>query len=180
MVNRTLARRYAIAVQSLAHDENAADRVATDLQLVSDALMQPGKIHEFFVAPVIPRPDKERALLQAFGGKIHPVALHALLLLVRKRREPLLAAIVSEYLDLQRAARGAQTLTLTSARPLDRAEYDKLVERLESLYAKKFEVTEVVDPRLIGGVRIMLGDRRIDASIAGRLDSLARELFTAT
>jgi F-type H+-transporting ATPase subunit delta len=180
VVNRTLARRYAIAIQSLARDENVADRVGSDLQVIATALAQPGQVHDFFVAPVISRPDKERVLLRAFGDKIHPVALHALLLLVRKRREPLVAAIVDEYLDLQRTARGAQTLTLTAARPLDRAEYDKLVARLEHLYGKKFEVKEVVDPRLIGGLRIMMGDRRIDASIAGRLDSLARELSTAT
>jgi len=180
VVNRTLARRYAIAIQSLARDENAAPRVASDLQIVSQALAQPGQIHDFFVAPVIPRPEKERVLLQAFGDKIHPVALHSLLLLVRKRRESLLAAIVDEYLDLERTARGAQRLTLTAARPLDRAEYGKLVERLERLYGKKFEVKEVVDPQLIGGLRIVMGDRRIDASISGRLDSLARELSNAT
>jgi F-type H+-transporting ATPase subunit delta len=180
MVNRTLARRYAIAIQSLARDESAADRVGSDLQVVAKALAQPGQIHDFFVAPVIARPEKERVLLRAFGDKIHPVALHSLLLLVRKRREHLLAAIVDEYLDLERAARGAQTLTLTAARPLDRAEYDELIERLERLYGKKFEVKEVVDPRLIGGLRIRMGDRRIDASISGRLDSLARELSTTS
>jgi F-type H+-transporting ATPase subunit delta len=48
------------------------------------------------------------------------------------------------------------------------------------LYGKKFEVKEVVDPRLIGGLRIRMGDRRIDASISGRLDSLARELSTTS
>lgn len=180
MVNRTLARRYAIAVQSLARDENAAGRVVTDLQLVSEALAEPSKIHDFFVSPVIARPEKERVLLGAFEGKIHPVALHTLLLLVRKRREALLPAVVAEYLDLERAARGAQTMTLTSARALDPTEYDKLVERLERLYGKKFEVTQLVDPELIGGLRIMTGDRRIDASVSGRLDSLARELADAT
>ena len=180
MVNRTLARRYAIAVQSLARDENASGRVLADLQGVSEALAEPGAIHDFFVAPVIARPEKERVLLRAFDGKIHPVALHTLLLLVRKRRETLLAPLVAEYLDLERAARGAQTLTLTSARALDRVEYDEIVARLERIYGKKFEVTQVVDPRLIGGLRIMLGDRRIDASISGRLDSLARALASTT
>ncbi|HZY96785.1 MAG TPA: ATP synthase F1 subunit delta [Candidatus Cybelea sp.] len=180
MVNRTLARRYAIAIQSLARDENAPDRVGADLSAVATALEEPGAIHDFFVAPVIARPEKERVLLRVFDGKVHSIALHALLLLVRKRREPLLGAIVAEYLDLERAAHGAQTLTLTSARKLDRAEYQQLIARLERLYGKMFEVTEVVDPDLIGGVRIMMGDRRIDASISGRLDSLARELSTAS
>lgn len=178
MVNRTLARRYAIAIASLAGESNAADEVGSHLAMLTQAIGTDGQIHDFFVAPVIPRPEKERVLEQAFGAKIHPIALHALLLLVRKRREPLLAAIVDEYAALQRAAHGKRRLTLTSAQSLDRKEYDKLIERLERLYDTKFEVKQVLDPALIGGVRIMMGDRRIDASISGRLDALARELAT--
>jgi F-type H+-transporting ATPase subunit delta len=180
MVNRTLARRYAIAIASLAGESNAADTVGADLTALTRAIGTDGPIHDFFVSPVIPRPDKERVLNQVFQDKVHPIALHALLLLVRKRREPLLAAIVDEYAALQRAAHGKQRLTVTSAQPYDRQEYAKLIERLERLYDTKFEVTEAIDPNLIGGVRIMMGDRRIDASISGRLDALARELSTVS
>ncbi len=178
MVNRTLARRYATAISSLAAEAGVADRVGADLKVAEQLLGGRDQLHDFFVSPVIGRPDKERLLRQAFGDSIHPVALHAVLLLVRKRREPLLGAIVEEYFALQRAARGAQTLELTSARSLDRGEYQTLIARLERLYGKTFEVTEVVDPAVIGGVRIQMGDRRIDATISGRLDSLARELAT--
>jgi F-type H+-transporting ATPase subunit delta len=180
VVNRTLARRYAIAISSLASDSNAADAVGEDLAMLTRSIGTDGQIHDFFVAPVIPRPEKERVLQKVFGGKIHPIALHALLLLVRKRREPLLAAIADEYAALARAAKGKQRLTLTSAQALDREEYSKLVARLERLYDTKFEVTEIIDPKLIGGVRLMMGDRRIDASISGRLDALARDLSTQT
>lgn len=179
MVNRTLARRYAVAIASLAREQNAVERVTADLQTLSGAIGAPGLIRDFYESPVVDRPAKERLLARVFDGKIHPLALHALLLLVRKRREVLLRAIVDEYLSLQRAARGVETLTLESARPLDRSEYARLIAGLEARYRKKFEITEVVDPRLIGGLRIMMGDRRIDASISGRLTALARELSEA-
>jgi len=176
VVNQTLARRYAVAVSSLAGEQRAADRVGSDLAAVAGAIGDNARAREFFLSPVISKPDKERILTAVFEGKLHPIALHTLLLLVHKRREQLLPALVAEYLALQRAARGAQTLTLTSARALDRAEYAALIQRLERIYEKKFETTEVVDPSLIGGLRIMMGDRRIDATIAGRLDALARDL----
>ncbi len=176
MVNQRLARRYAVAVSSLAAEQQAEDRVGSDLETVADAIAANTEAREFFLSPVISKPDKERILAEAFEGKLHPIALHALLLLVRKRREPLFPALVAEYLDLQRAARGAQTLTLTSARALDRAEYGSLIQRLERLYGKKFEVVQVVDPSLIGGLRIRMGDRRIDATISGRLNAIARDL----
>jgi F-type H+-transporting ATPase subunit delta len=52
-----------------------------------------------------------------------------------------------------------------------------MVSRLERLYGKSFDATLTVDPSLIGGVRITMGDRRIDGSIDGRLEDLARTLF---
>ncbi len=179
MVNRTLARRYATAVAELAREQGATDRVSADLQTIARAIGESNPVADFFRAPVIGRPDKERVLGEAFG-QLHPIALHTLLLLVRKHRETLLAAIVSEYLALERAARGRELLTLTSARALDRKEYSDVISSLERSYGKKFEVTEVVDPSLIGGLRIMMGDRRIDATISGRLDALTRELAQAT
>ncbi len=164
----------------LAGEQHVAQRVGTDLGILSERLTQPGKIGDFFMAPVISRPDKERVLREIFDGRVHPVALHALLLLVRKRREAFLPAILDEYLELQRVARGRQRVTLESARPLEPAEYEDLVRRLEQIYGKAFDVTKVVKPELIGGVRLMMGDRRIDGSICGRLEALARELSQRT
>jgi len=180
VVSQKVARRYAVAIAMLAREQNVAERVGNDLGFFSETLMQPGRIRDFFVAPVISRPDKERVLSEIFDGKVHPVALHALLLLVRKRRESFLPAIVDQYLELRRAAEGRQRVTLESARSLGRSEYEALVRRLEQMYGKTFEVTEVVNPELIGGVRLVMGDRRIDGSISGRLEALARDLSERT
>ena len=180
MVNQTLARRYAIAVATLAREQSSVESVSADLATLAQTFGAPGLLRDFFESPVVDRPSKERALAEVFEGKIHPIALHTLLLLVRKRREGLLGAIVTEYLVLERAARGAQTMTLQSARTLDTKERSQLIARLEALYGKKFEVTEVVDSDLIGGVRIVMGDRRIDGSVAGRLNELAHELAQST
>lgn len=176
MVNEKLARRYAIAVASLAQERNEVDRVGDDLATISAAIGEHGEIHDFFVAPVIDRDEKQRVLREAFQGKVDEIALNTLLLLVRKRRETLLPAILAEYRSLQLSARGAERLKLTSARELEEGEVDALLAQLQRQYGKVFEVTRVVDPGVIGGVRILMGDRRIDATIAGRLDALAREL----
>ena len=180
MVNRTLARRYAIAAIGVAGERGAVERVGGDLAAIAQAIGAHGLVHDFFVAPVIERREKERVLTQVFENRVDPVALHTLLLLVRKRREALLGAIVEEYLALERAARGAESLAIESARALDDAEYRALVEKLERLYGKKFEVTRRVNADLIGGLRLLLGDRRIDATVAGSLDALARQLHSTS
>ena len=176
MANEKLARRYATAVFALATEQNVVDRIGDDLATIVSALGS-GTARDFFVAPIVDRRDKERVLLESFGGRVHDIALHTLLLLVRKRREALLAALAVEYAKLQLAARGEEALIVTSARELSHGELTALVERLERLYAKKFEVTQVVDRDAIGGVRILMGDRRIDGTVAGRLEALSRTLF---
>lgn len=178
MANERLARRYATAVFSVARDRKAVDRIGDDLQTLSDGIYAEATTARFFTAPIIDRYQKEDALAKAFGGKVDDVALHALLLLVRKHRESLLREIVAQYRALQMQARGAELLTLTSARPLSESELRALVGRLEKIYGKTFDVNAVVDPNAIGGVRITMGDRRIDGTVDGRLEELTRTLFS--
>ena len=92
---------------------------------------------------------------------------------MRKRREALLGAIVEEYLRCSEPRAARSRLTIESARALDEPK-PRAGRQLERIYGKKFEVTQRVDPELIGGVRILMGDRRIDGTVVGRLDALAR------
>lgn len=177
MASEKLARRYALAVFALARERGNLDATGTDLAAIAAALGGDSLAHAFFVAPVVGREVKERVLSATFGGRVGELALHTVLLLVRKRRENVLGALVTEYRKLQRTSRGEESLTVTSARPLPDAELRTLVERLERIYEKKFDVAQVIDPRAIGGVRLLMGDRRIDGTVAGRLESLSRSLF---
>jgi len=177
MANETLARRYALAVFQLAQEQSAIVPVGKDLHSLADAIYTDESVKEFFLSPVVDRKQKEAALAQSFQGRVHDVALHTVLLLVRKRRESLLRDLVRQYDELEMQARGAEQLTITSAKQLDSSQLQTVVARLEQLYNKKFDVVQRVDPKLIGGVRIMMGDLRIDGSVAGRLEELSRTLF---
>lgn len=177
MAGERAARRYAAAVFALAAEGLAITDIGRDLHLIADALMQDPDTEEFFVSPVIDRKQKQTVLLNAFSGRVHEVALHTVLLLIRKRREMLLRAIVEQYDALALQARGAEPLTVTAASPLPPADLQAIVRRLERLYGKRFDVTQKTDPGIIGGARITMGDRRIDGSVEGRLEELTRALF---
>lgn len=177
MPNETLARRYATAVFALAQEANKTTAVQRDLHTFVASLAADDAVLKFFRSPVVDRAEKTEIVAQAFA-RLDPIALHTVLLLIRKRREALAEEIVRQYDILERAARGAQTLVVTSARPLAPAELDALVKRLAAAYRAEFDVTQTVDPSLIGGVRITMGDKRADGTIAGRLDDIARLLST--
>jgi len=177
MANETVARRYGSAIFSLADEQRSVDVVGKDLHALRRAVYDDDATKRFFLSPVIDRNEKEKVLFAAFNGKAHEIPLNALLLLVRKRREALLPEIVRQYDALQMQARGAEPLTVTSAKQLSSEELRSIVAQLEQMYDKKFEVRQQVDPALIGGLRIMMGDRRVDGSIEGRLAQLRRTLF---
>jgi F-type H+-transporting ATPase subunit delta len=177
MPNETLARRYATAIFQLATEAGAVSDVGHDLHTFVAALAADADVNGFFCSPVIDRNEKAAVIGQAFE-RLNDIALHAVLLLIRKRRETLAPEIVRQYDVLEREARGAQTLTVTTARPLPKSELDALVAKLSAAFKTPFDVTQTVDPDLIGGVRLTMGDRRIDGTIAGRLDDLARMLST--
>jgi len=172
MPNETLARRYATAVFQLAQEAGKIPGVQHDLHTFVQALDADETVRRFFRSPVVDRKEKATIVAQAFA-RLDPIALHTILLLVRKRRENLVETIVAQFDVLERQARGAQELHVTSARPLDEAELDALVQRLAGAYRTTFDVTQTVDPSLIGGLRIMVGDRLVDGTISGRLDDIA-------
>ena len=177
MPNETLARRYATAIFQLATDAKVADAVGRDLHTFVATLAADADVNKFFRSPVIDRKEKSAVISEAFGS-MNELALHTILLLIQKRREALAPEIVAQWDRLERLARGAQTLQVTSARPLAGADLDALVSKLTQTYKTPLDVTQTVDPELIGGVRLTLGDKRIDGTIAGRLDDLARMLST--
>jgi F-type H+-transporting ATPase subunit delta len=177
MQNETLARRYATAVFALAKGANAIDAIGRDLDTIAEAIYRNDDVRRFYLSPVFGRANKETLLGKAFAGKVDDIALHTLLLLVRKRREALLRPIASEYAKLAREAAGKEPLEIVTARDLSPTELNAIVVRLSRSYGKTFDVTQRTDARLLGGVRITMGDRRIDGTLAGRLEELSRELL---
>jgi F-type H+-transporting ATPase subunit delta len=178
MQNETLARRYATAIFRLATGANAIDAIGADLTNASDTIFASDDVRRFYLSPVFERSKKEAVLLEALGGKLNEIALHSILLLVRKRRESLLPAIAVEYGKLALAASGQEPLEIVSATDLSRDDVAAIVSRLECSYGKRFSVTNRTDPSVLGGLRITIGDRRIDGTLAGRFDELARDLMT--
>ncbi|HEY0798781.1 MAG TPA: ATP synthase F1 subunit delta [Candidatus Baltobacteraceae bacterium] len=176
MSTQTVSRRYATAIFELASEGGLLDGTAADLQVVAAAIERDADVQRFFASPVVDRGLKGELFARVFSAKVGTIAQNTLALLIRKRREALLAPIVEEFNKLVLAAKALEPLAIVSARPIEPGELEGMVEHLSSVYRKRFDLDATVDPSLLGGVRIRMSDRYIDGSIAGRLDELAREL----
>ena len=179
-MNEALARRYASAVYSLASEAGKTEAIGADLRGAATAILNDPDVRRFYLAPIVQRDEKSALIAKAFEGKVDPIVLHTLLLLVRKSRENYVGAIADAYEKMLMSARGTEPLEIVAARPLSKDELDAIVERVSKKYQKTFAVKYSVDPSLIGGLQISMGDRFIDGSFAGKIQELARELFSTS
>lgn len=179
MQNETVARRYSTAIFELATESGKVDAVGAGLRAVLTSLEKDEEARRFFASPVVDRDVKAKAFATVLDGRVDEIARNTVLLLIRKRRTALLPAIVREYDAMALNAAGLERIEIVSARPLSDAEAGDVVARLARTYGKTFEATRRVDPALLGGFRVMMGDVSIDGSLAGRIDDLAHDLITA-
>lgn len=168
------ARHYAEAAFQLAKADQKLERWLEDLHTAATAL-QDERVSRLLASPAISEEDKFAAARRGLSG-IEPMALNLILLLIRRRRIALLPQIVAEFSRLANEYRGIVIAEVTSAVRLDEQRQRQVTQRLASLLGKTVKLRTRVDPSIIGGLVVRVGDTIIDGSVAGRLASLRREL----
>lgn len=173
------ARRYAEAAFQLATRDDSFDAWAADLAIANQLVGDP-RVARIVSNPSVPRADRETTLDRLFAKRVSPLALHLVRLLDQRGRLTLLPAIAAEFTRMLDALRGIVAASVTSAAPLEKDEVAAIGARLESMTGQTVKLTTTVDPALIGGVTVQVGDRMIDASVRGRLERLRDQLVAGT
>ena len=167
----TAARRYAEAVFEIAHRDGTLDRWTDDLRLAADVVAQED-VAPVVASPAIPFTARREVLTKLLEDRLARPAFNLVLLLARRGRLLALPAVAAEYKRLVDRERGIVVATVTSAIPLQPAELEALGARVREMTGARAEIVTAVDPDLIGGVTVRIGDRLIDASVRGRLERL--------
>ena len=172
--NVTLARPYAEAAFQLARAnsalgpwQQALDRMAA---VAADAQML-----ECIANPRL-LPSQVSQLFLDVAGSVSAEQQNFVRLLVDNERLQVLPEIRDLYVELKNGQEGVQEADIASAFPLDDATLKNLVAELETRFKCKIQATVSLDPELIGGVRIAVGDQVIDASVRGKLAAMATAL----
>ncbi|GIV10610.1 MAG: F0F1 ATP synthase subunit delta [Fimbriimonadales bacterium] len=172
MVDIRVARRYARALFEVALKQQLLQQTADDLASLRGLMEQSRELRAFFYSPLIPRDRKIARLREALSAQVQPHTLRLLELLVEKRRERFFEAVCEEYRRLQEAHQGVVRATIESATSLAEEEQSAIVQKLEQSTGKRIIPTFEVNPELIGGVRVQMGDYQIDGTLRGALDRL--------
>lgn len=171
----TIARPYAEAAFALARDQNALPAWSQMLKLASGIVADP----QMAAALDNPRLDakaRESLLLSVAGERLTPDGRSFVRVLVEADRITLMPVISSLFETLKDAADGVAKARIETAFPLEGDELAGLVAALERRFKRKVEADVVVEPALIGGARITVGDNVIDGTVAERLRTMAVQL----
>jgi F-type H+-transporting ATPase subunit delta len=172
---RGTARRYAEAALSLAERDDTLGDWVEAIETASVRLTD-ARVLRVLADPAIAFEERRRVTEAILGDAVTGAPRNLVLLLVRRGRIELLPRVAAELRRLWEQRQGIVRAVVTSAAPLSEAETDAVRARLADMTGDQVEMELLVDPSLLGGLLVRMGDRLIDGSVRGRLERLRARL----
>ena len=169
------AIRYAKAILEIADSKKAASQVSADMALISSTINTNAELNTFIQSPTINVEQKESALLEVFANA-NKIKKSLFRLLLENKRFEILDAIALEYNKLFDIMNGVEVAKVTTAIAMDAALEAKVSAKIATFSDKKITIENTIDPSIIGGFILRIGDKQYNGSVANRLQVLKREL----
>jgi F-type H+-transporting ATPase subunit delta len=170
-----IAQVYARSLFEVAKEGDKLDEVREQLGAFADALEENRDLAIFFFSPYFSTEEKKDGLHKVVEGADDAV-VNFLELLIEKHRVPAVYRIRREYESLWQEENKLLPVQITSAIELDQQTVDTIVETIGERTGRRVEPESKVDPDILGGIVLRVGDRILDASIANRLESLRKQV----
>jgi F-type H+-transporting ATPase subunit delta len=171
----TIARPYAEAVFRLAKQGNALTEWAGMLNLASGVAAD-AQVVKLISDPNVSGAQLETLFLSVCGKQLNEQATNMVKLLIENGRLQLLPQIAALFENLKAEQEGVLEASIASAFAMDDMQTKELVKHLEFRFKRKIAASVTVDPELIGGVMVVAGDEVFDASVRGKLETMAAAL----
>ena len=173
-----IATVYARSLFEVAQERDALDDVREQIGQVADALDETRDLQVFFFSPYFSSEEKKDGLGKVLEGA-NPAILNFFELLVEKHRMPALFRIRRTYDQLWEHENKLLPVEITSAIELDEEIAQRIGDQIGQQTGQRVELTKTVDPDIIGGLVLRVGNSILDASIRNRLENLRKNVATA-
>ncbi len=173
-----IAEVYARSLYEVAEEHGVADEVREQLGQFADALHENRELAVFFFSPYFSTPEKKQGLERAIIDA-EPIFLNFLEALVERHRMPAIFRIRVEYEQHWDDAHHLLPVQVTSAVELDASTIEDLGKRIGEQTGNEIELSTTVDPDIIGGIVLRVGNFILDASIRNRLNQLRKQVAQA-
>jgi F-type H+-transporting ATPase subunit delta len=175
MSELTVASRYAKSLIDLAGEQAAVEPVKTDMEFLLQTLKRNAELNAVLGNPIISQSKKVAILNDVFATRVNKLTLAFFTIMINKGRGELIYGTATEYINQYNVKNNIVKATVVSAAPLSEANRAELVADVQAAIGRTVILNTKVDPSLIGGFVLTVGDRQIDTSIAGDLKKLKKE-----
>ena len=168
-----IASRYAKSLIDLAQEKGKLEEVRNDVILMNDSFKASRELRVFLKSPVIGIEKKLEVLNKLFLSKVTEITGKFIILMTHKGREEFLSEIAESFLIQYNVIKNITPVTITSAVKMDKATIDNLLAGLRKREKiEEIQLTEVIDPSLLGGFILLYGDKQIDSSVRSSIQKL--------
>ena len=168
------AIRYAKAILETAISSGKANQVNDDMKSIITAVDSSADLKDFLASPIIKSDLKMNALSEVFGS-VQAETKSLFRLLQENKRFEILAAIANQYNVQFDEMNGVEVAKVTTAFPITAELEAKILAKAATISTKKLTIHNTVDPSIIGGFILRIGDKQYNASVSNRLQELKRE-----
>ena len=168
------ALRYAKAILNLAEDNKSEDAVNADMQLIAATIAESQDLEVMLKSPIVKISEKVNALEAIFNKQISSYTLGLIKLLGEKRRLDILLLVAKSYHVIYNHSKSLKVAQVTTAVPLTAALETKIIAKVKELTGSTSAIENIINPDIIGGFVLRVGDIQYDASVARSLTLLER------
>ena len=175
MSNNRAAIRYAKAILELSQEQNSSDETYSNMQLIETTITESNELQTVLNSSIIKSDVKKSALLAIFDGKLNTISTGLINILVTNKRIAELDDVASQYIVLYDAMKGKQIAKVTTAIPLTADLKIAVLSKVKELTGKEAILENIVNPEILGGFILRVGDIQYDASISNKLNVIKRQ-----
>mmetsp|Transcript_15947 Transcript_15947/g.26165 ORF Transcript_15947/g.26165 Transcript_15947/m.26165 type:complete len:244 (-) Transcript_15947:205-936(-) len=171
-----LNARYANATYVAASKSNTLEQVESELLAIKNSATTSKAFASFLENPLISRDDKTKSVEDMLKGKTSSVTLNLMTVLAGNARLNAIVGIADTYVQLMKAKRGEVEATIISAEPLNKTQTAAVQDAMKSQFpaGAKVVLETKVDPSILGGLQIQIGDKFLDLSVGSRIEEVGR------
>src|SRR5690606_32035408 len=173
-----VASRYAKSLIDLAKEQDHLEEVKGEMEQIVAIIRSSTELQAVLNNPIVKTDKKLKILAALFENKVRPEVLAFFNIMVRKGRSELVYATALEFIREYNEVKGIVHAEVTSAAPLSATNLETLRASIAEQIQADVILANKVDESLIGGFVVTVGDRQIDASLAGRLNKLERHFIS--
>ena len=175
MKGSSVAIRYATSLMEMALEKGNLDQIANDMHFMNQTAEENPELTALFKSPIVGS-EKKLEIIKLVFGQFEPLTMSFVELVIKNKREAHLNDISGAFGDLVKTHKGIVPVELVTAVKLDDATRKNILAKVEGSVTGTLEVTETINPEIIGGFIVKMGDRRIDASVSSQFNKLKQTL----